>query len=194
MKKLCSMYAVIQNDVKTSLFGQVTGPRSHNSSCQYQVTSSSHPSIVPVNISNSVSFLFLVSWQLVWNRKKLHNLRPQLWGTRRSINIVLSSALKLINCSQTGTFITKLVVNQSRCCRDQEPVGICDHDNYADNKQGNIGFFSKKIFANSYYKIIAHEDNNQSCKQSSNSYIQTELNWIAYSIMSSHVLKRFHLM
>lgn len=145
MKKLCSMYTVIQNDVKTSLFGQVTGPRSHNSSCQYQVTSSSHPSIVPVNISNSVSFLFLVSWQLVWNRKKLHNLRPQLWGTRRSINIVLSSVLKLINCSQTGTFITKtLVVNQSRCSRDQGTVGICDHDNYADNKQGNIGFFFLK--------------------------------------------------
>lgn len=113
--KLCSMYAVIQNSVKTSLFGQVTGPRSHNSYCQYQVTSSSHPSIVPVNISNSVSFLFLVSWQLVWNRKKLHILRPQLWGTRRSINIALSFVLKLINCSQRETLIKTGVVNQCRC-------------------------------------------------------------------------------
>lgn len=137
--------AVIQNSVKTSLFGQVIWPRSHNSSCQYHVTSSSHPSIVPVNISNSVSFLFLVSWQLVWNRKKLHILRLQLWGTRRSSNIALSFVLNLINRSQRGTFI-KTAVNQCRCCRDHGIAGICDLDNYADNKQGNIGIFLQKPF------------------------------------------------
>lgn len=43
-------------------------------SLQDHVTSSSHPSMVPVSISSSVSFLFLVSWQLVWNRKMLHIL------------------------------------------------------------------------------------------------------------------------
>lgn len=55
---------------------------------QYHFTSSSHPSIVPVSISNSVSFRFLVSWQLVWNGRKLPVFTAQPRGKSRIINII----------------------------------------------------------------------------------------------------------
>lgn len=62
--------------------------------------------------------------------------------------------------------------------KDHGISGICDYDNYADNKQGNIVIFKKPI-VNSDYKIITHEYDSGSRKQRNKSYMRI-------------FLKRFH--
>lgn len=153
----CFMHTAVQIGDKLSMFCQVTGPWSHIF-FYYHITSSSQPSIVPVSISNSVSFLFLVSWQLVWNRKKLHILKLQLWGTSRSINIVLCLDLKLIKYSHDG-------ILERAQQKDEEQAWMRDYDNHADNKLGNNGI--KNL---SDYKMISHIDDIGSCNHDNKSY------------------------
>ena len=82
----------------------------------------------------------------------------------------LSIAVKEEHSLQT------LVVNQCRCCRDHVQLGFVTMTTTCMliTNRAILEFFFFKVFANSDYKIITHEDNNGSCKQSSNSYIQTE--------------------